>query len=263
MSNTSKTLFSKNACNTNINQTSINQTTISSLVMLEEKTMINIFPKYLSLSNLSKMFSTMFIMFILLMLMLALPLGMGFAGVLQAQTDSITIRGNIVIADVSQAQTGFYDYKVTDIDGNEFDMSQLKGKKILIVNVASRCGLTPQYTKLQELYEKYGDKNFVIIAFPANNFRGQEPGTNAEIKEFCTQNYSVTFPIMSKIDVVGENKAPIYQWLTEKDKNGKMDVEVIWNFQKFMVDENGNLVDSVHPREDPFCEKIVLWIENQ
>ena len=168
----------------------------------------------------------------------------------------------MVFAGISQAQTGFYDFKVTDIDGKEFDMSSLKGKKVLIVNVASRCGQTPQYAKLQELYEKYGDKNFVIIGFPANNFGGQEPGTNAEIKEFCTQNYSVTFPMMSKIDVVGVNKAPIYQWLTEKAKNGKMDTEVQWNFQKFMIDENGNWVDFVPPREDPFSEKIVQWLVN-
>ena len=169
----------------------------------------------------------------------------------------------VMFAGILQAQTTLYNFKVTDIDGKEFDMSSLKGKKVLIVNVASKCGLTPQYAKLQELYEKYGDKNFVIIGFPANNFREQEPGTNAEIKEFCTQNYGVTFPIMSKIDVIGENKAPIYQWLTEKAKNGKMDTEVQWNFQKFMIDENGNWVDFAAPREEPFSEKIVQWIERK
>ena len=169
----------------------------------------------------------------------------------------------VTFAGFVQAQTGFYDFKVTDIDGKEFDMSSLKGKKVLIVNVASKCGLTPQYAKLQELYEKYGDRNFVIVGFPANNFREQEPGTNAEIKEFCTLNYNVTFLMMSKIDVVGENKAPIYQWLTEKAKNGKMDTEVQWNFQKFMIDENGNWIDFVPPREDPFSEKIVQWLEKK
>lgn len=157
----------------------------------------------------------------------------------------------------------FYDFKVEDIDGNEFDMSSLKGKKVLVVNVASKCGLTPQYTKLQELYEKYKDNNFVVIGFPANNFNGQEPGSNEEIKEFCALKYDVTFPMMSKIDVVGENKAPLYQWLTEKSENGKMDAEVQWNFQKFMIDENGNLVDFAAPREDPFSEKIVEWIEKK
>lgn len=156
-----------------------------------------------------------------------------------------------------------YDFKVTDIDGKEFDMAGLKGKKVLIVNVASKCGLTPQYAKLQELYEKYRDRNFVVIGFPANNFRGQEPLSNEEIKEFCTQEYNVTFPMMSKIDVVGEHKAPIYRWLTEKAVNGKLDAEVQWNFQKFMIDENGHVVDFAAPGDDPFSEKIVGWIEGK
>lgn len=158
-------------------------------------------------------------------------------------------------------QTSLYDFKVKDIDGKDFDMASLKGKKVLVVNVASKCGLTPQYEKLQQLYEKYKDQNFIVIGFPANNFNGQEPGTNEEIKTFCTLNYDVTFPMMSKIDVVGEDKAPIYKWLTEKSQNGKIDAEVQWNFQKFMIDENGHLVDFVPPREDPFSEKIVKWIE--
>lgn len=156
-----------------------------------------------------------------------------------------------------------YSFIVKDIDGKDFNLSSLKGKKVLIVNVASKCGLTPQYEKLQELYDKYKDKNFVIIGFPANNFKGQEPGTNEEIKTFCTSEYDVTFPMMSKIDVVGQHKAPIYKWLTEKDENGKMDAEVQWNFQKFMIDEEGNLVDFVPPREDPFSDKIINWIENK
>lgn len=170
---------------------------------------------------------------------------------------------SLIMISMVQEDKTVYDFKVTDIDGKEFDFSSLKGKKILVVNVASKCGLTPQYTKLQELYEKYKDKNFVIVGFPANNFNGQEPGTDEEIKTFCTLNYNVSFPMMSKIDVVGENKAPIYKWLTEKAENGKLDTEVQWNFQKFMIDENGHLVDFVPPREDPFCEKIVKWIEQK
>lgn len=154
-----------------------------------------------------------------------------------------------------------YDFKVKDIDGKEFDMSSLKGKKVLIVNVASKCGLTPQYEKLQALYTKYKDKNFIIIGFPSNNFKEQEPGSNQDIKQFCSLNYGVTFPMMSKVEVIGEHKAPIYKWLTEKSENGKLDAEVQWNFQKFMIDENGQLVDFVSPREDPFSEKIVKWIE--
>lgn len=163
---------------------------------------------------------------------------------------------------ISQSKN-LYSFKVKDIDGKEFDLSSLKGKKVLVVNVASKCGLTPQYEKLQELYEKYKDNNFVVIGFPANNFKGQEPGTDEEIKTFCTLTYNVSFPMMSKIDVVGENKAPLYAWLTEKSQNGKSDAEVQWNFQKFMVDENGNLVDFAAPREDPFSDKIIKWIENK
>ncbi|MBF0649782.1 glutathione peroxidase [Dysgonomonas sp. GY75] len=170
---------------------------------------------------------------------------------------------SLIMISMVQEDKTVYDFKVTDIDGKEFDFSSLKGKKILVVNVASKCGLTPQYTKLQELYEKYKDNNFVIVGFPANNFNGQEPGTDEEIKTFCTLNYNVSFPMMSKIDVVGENKAPIYKWLTEKAENGKLDTEVQWNFQKFMIDENGHLVDFVPPREDPFCDKIVKWIEQK
>lgn len=170
---------------------------------------------------------------------------------------------SLIMISMVQEDKTLYDFKVKDINGKEFDFSSLKGKKVLVVNVASKCGLTPQYTKLQELYEKYKDSNFVVIGFPANNFNGQEPGTDEEIKTFCTLNYNVSFPMMSKIDVVGENKAPIYKWLTEKAENGKLDTEVQWNFQKYMIDENGHLVDFVPPREDPFCDKIVKWIEQK
>ena len=156
-----------------------------------------------------------------------------------------------------------YDFKVQDIDGKTFDMASLKGKKVLIVNVASKCGFTPQYKDLEALYEKYKDRNFIIVGFPANNFMKQEPGTNAEIKKFCTLNYEVTFPMMSKIDVVGKNKAPICKWLTEKKVNKKMNAEVQWNFQKFMVNEKGELVGFVPPRDKPFCDTIVKWIEEK
>lgn len=156
-----------------------------------------------------------------------------------------------------------YDFKVEDIDGKVLDMSILKGKKVLVVNVASKCGLTPQYEQLEELQQKYKDKNFVIIGFPSNDFKGQEPGTNEEIKEFCSLTYGVTFPMMSKISVVGEDKAPIYKWLTQKSENGKFDAEVQWNFQKFMIDENGALVDFAPPRESPNSERIIKWIEGK
>lgn len=158
------------------------------------------------------------------------------------------------------ASLTLHDFKVVDIDGNEFDLSTLKGKKVLVVNVASRCGLTPQYEELQKLYNLYSSEGFVIIGFPANNFNGQEPGTNSEIKEFCTANYGVTFPMMDKISVKGDDIAPIYKWLTQKSENGVLDQEVTWNFQKYMINEEGLLVDVVMPKESPLSDKIVNWI---
>lgn len=155
----------------------------------------------------------------------------------------------------------FYDFTVKTIDGKDFPLSSLKGKKVLVVNVASKCGLTPQYAQLEKLYEKY--KDFVIIGFPANNFMGQEPGSNEEIAQFCSLNYDVTFPMMAKISVKGKEIAPLYQWLTEKKLNGKEDASVQWNFQKFMIDENGNWVGFASPKESPFSEKIVTWIEKE
>lgn len=157
----------------------------------------------------------------------------------------------------------FYDFTVKTIDGKDFPLSSLKGKKVLVVNVASKCGLTPQYAQLEKLYEKYKDKDFVIIGFPANNFMGQEPGSNEEIAQFCSLNYDVTFPMMAKISVKGKKIAPLYQWLTEKKLNGKEDASVQWNFQKFMIDENGNWVGFASPKESPFSEKIVTWIEKE
>jgi len=158
------------------------------------------------------------------------------------------------------SQNSFYDFKVRTLDGGNFDLASLKGKKVLVVNTASKCGLTPQYKQLQELYSKYGGEKFVIIGFPANNFLQQEPGSNSEIREFCTTNYGVTFPMMEKISVKGNDIHPLYKWLTDKSLNGVMDAPVTWNFQKFMIDENGRLVGMVPPRESPDCEKIINWI---
>lgn len=162
-----------------------------------------------------------------------------------------------------QTEQTFHDFIVKSIDGNEFDLATLKGKKVMVVNVASKCGLTPQYEALQTLYDKFKDRNFVIIGFPANNFMGQEPGTNAEIKEFCTLKYDVTFPMMSKISVRGKNQSPLYYWLTHKSENGEFDKKVTWNFQKFLIDENGHLVDVIQPKESPMSEKIVKWITGE
>ena len=161
-----------------------------------------------------------------------------------------------------QAQTNsIHQFKVTDINGKEFDMSTLKGKKVLVVNTASKCGLTPQYEQLQELYEKYKDKGFTIVGFPANDFMNQEPGSREEIQEFCTVNYGVTFKMMDKVSTKGKEQSPIYQWLTQKSKNGVKDSEVSWNFQKYLIDEDGKLVDFVAPKESPMSDKIVDWIK--
>jgi glutathione peroxidase len=160
-----------------------------------------------------------------------------------------------------QGNKSFYDLKALTIDGKEFSFSSLKGKKVLIVNTASRCGNTPQYEALEKLYQKYGGDNFVILGFPANNFLHQEPGTNEEIKEFCRLNYGVTFQMMSKISVKGDDMHPVYRWLTSKDENGVMDSEVKWNFQKYLVDKRGRLVNVIRPKEDPLSDEIVSWIE--
>ena len=156
-----------------------------------------------------------------------------------------------------------YDFKVTAIDGTTFDFSTLKGKKVMVVNTASKCGFTPQYEKLEELYNKYKDQNFTIIGFPANNFANQEPGSNNEIQEFCRKNYGVTFPMMAKISVKGDSIAPIYKWLTQKSLNGTLDSEVKWNFQKYLVDGKGSLVDVIYSATGPFSDKIVSWIEGK
>ncbi len=162
-----------------------------------------------------------------------------------------------------QENKTLYDFTAKTIDGQDFNFNQLKGKKVLIVNTASKCGYTPQYKQLEELFAKYKNGNFVIIGFPANNFLWQEPGTNGEIKEFCQKNYGVSFQMMEKISVKGKDMHPIYQWLTKKSLNGKMDAPVKWNFQKFMIDEKGQVVDVVYSAESPLSEKIVKWIEGK
>lgn len=153
-----------------------------------------------------------------------------------------------------------YSFKVEDLYGQNFDFSTLKGKKILIVNTASECGLTPQYKDLEALYKKYKDKNFIIIGFPANNFGSQEPGTNKEIATFCQKNYGVSFPMMAKISVKGSNIHPLYQFLTQKSKNGLHDSQVEWNFQKYLINENGELEKVILPQVLPTDASIVNWI---
>lgn len=165
------------------------------------------------------------------------------------------------ISFISCAQDSkFYDLKTKTIDGKDFAFSSLKGKKVMVVNTASKCGLTPQYEQLEKLYQTYKDSNFVIIGFPSNDFMSQEPGTNTEIAEFCQKNYGVSFQMMSKISVKGNDMDPVYEWLTKQSLNGKEDSDVRWNFQKYLIDESGNLVRVVEPRTLPDDESIVTWI---
>jgi len=172
----------------------------------------------------------------------------------------LILQGLFVMSGNAQQKT-FYDFSATTITGEVLDLSAFKGKKVLVVNTASKCGNTPQYKDLEELYRQYGGERFSIIGFPANNFGKQEPGTNEEIREFCTVNYGVTFPMMAKISVKGDDMAPVYKWLTSKQENGVMDSKVTWNFQKYMIDENGRLVGFVKPGESPKCDRIVDWIK--
>jgi glutathione peroxidase len=167
----------------------------------------------------------------------------------------------------NMAKQNFYEFleanpdaKVKSIDGKEFDYSSLKGKKVLVVNVASECGYTPQYEDLQKLYETYGDK-IVVLGFPANNFGGQEPGGNEEIQSFCKKNYGVTFPMFEKISVTGNDMHPLYKWLTSKDLNGWNDKQPKWNFCKYMINENGELTNYFSSAVKPMSNDIVGLIK--
>ena len=153
-----------------------------------------------------------------------------------------------------------YQFEVEDITGKVFPLSNLQGKKVMIVNTASKCGLTPQYKELEALYQQYKDKDFVIIGFPANNFLKQEPGTNEEIASFCQVNYGVSFPMMSKISVKGKDMHPLYQFLTQKAKNGVMDSKVSWNFQKYLIGKDGHLEKVIDPKTLPNDPEVIEWI---
>jgi len=165
----------------------------------------------------------------------------------------------IIAVTPALSQKSFYDFTVKTIDGQQFNFAELKGKKVMIVNTASKCGHTPQYKDLELLKKAYGSK-VVIIGFPANNFMNQEPGTNAEIKEFCTSNYGVSFQMMEKISVKGDDMHPLYQWLTKKSMNGVIDSDVSWNFQKYLIDENGKLVGYLKPGVKPLSDEVVMWV---
>ena len=156
-----------------------------------------------------------------------------------------------------------YKISVTDVEGNVFDFSGLDGKKILIVNTASKCMFAPQLRDLQKLYEKYKDKNFIVIAFPANDFFNREPRNNHEIAKLYAQKYRISFPIMSKVSVKGDSIHPIYDFLTHKSKNGSLDADVKWNFHKYLIDNHGYVFKSLNPGTKPFDTEIVEWIEKK
>lgn len=157
-----------------------------------------------------------------------------------------------------------YDFKAKSIDGNDFDFNSLKGKKVLIVNTASECGLTPQFEQLEEIYQAYKDSNFTIVGFPANNFGSQEPLSNSEIVTFCKKNFGVSFQMMEKISVLDKDVHPLYQWLVfnQREKSGDVEFNVQWNFHKFLIDEEGNFVGEVSPSILPNDEVITNWINS-
>lgn len=155
--------------------------------------------------------------------------------------------------------SSIYEFKVEGLEGGSIDFSKFKGKKIMIVNTASKCGNTPQYAELEQLYEKYQDK-LVIVGFPANNFGQQEPGSNEEIKEFCTKNYGVSFPMASKVSVKGDDVAPIYKYLTDEAKKLGFEDPVKWNFTKFLLDENGKLITVIHNKTKPMSEEVLKYL---
>lgn len=184
--------------------------------------------------------------------LLVLSIGLMACGNRQA---SITNNQTSISTAMNDTTKNIYSFKVESLDGGTIDFSSFKGKKILIVNTASECGYTPQYKDLEKLYKTFKDK-LVIVGFPANNFGGQEPGSNEQIKTFCTKNYGVSFPMGAKISVKGNDMAPVYQWLTQKEKNGVLDAEIKWNFNKFLLDENGRMLYKFESGVNPMSDEI-------
>lgn len=173
----------------------------------------------------------------------------------------MTPKNETTMMNTPVAKETIYQFQVEDLSGNSFDFASLKGKKIMIVNTASKCGLTPQYKDLEAVYKEYKDKGLVIVGFPANNFASQEPGTNEEIATFCQLNYGVTFPMMDKVSVKGDDMAAIYQFLTQKSKNGLQDSNVEWNFQKYLINEKGELEKVIAPRTLVTDPEVLNWIK--
>ncbi|MGI9532821.1 glutathione peroxidase [Lutimonas sp.] len=193
-------------------------------------------------------------------LIMFLSLFLVFASCKKDKTEVTKLEAAVIETKAQEGEV-IYQFQVTDLYGDDFNFSELKGKKIMVVNTASECGLTPQYEGLQKLYESYKDKNFVIVGFPANNFGGQEPGSDQQIAAFCKENYGVSFPMMSKISVKGSDMHEVYHFLTEKEKNGLQDSEVAWNFQKYLLNEQGELEKVISPNTLPTDAEIVNWIE--
>lgn len=181
---------------------------------------------------------------------------------LSSQLQAQTSKTKVSKTDKVMTKETIYQFKVQDLSGDPFDFASLKGKKILIVNTASKCGLTPQYKDLEAVYKEYKDKGFVIVGFPANNFASQEPGTNKEIETFCQQNYGVTFPMMDKVSVKGDDMCEVYKFLTQKSKNGLQDSEVEWNFQKYLINEKGELVKVIKPKTLVTEPEVINWIKS-
>jgi len=181
---------------------------------------------------------------------------------LSTQIQAQSKKSKLSKKDKDMTKETIYQFKVEDLSGDTFDFASLKGKKVMIVNTASKCGLTPQYKDLEAIYKEYKDKGFVIVGFPANNFASQEPGTNKEIETFCQQNYGVTFPMMDKVSVKGDDMCEVYKFLTQKSKNGLQDSEVEWNFQKYLINEKGELVKVIKPKTLPTDPEVINWIKS-
>lgn len=174
----------------------------------------------------------------------------------------ITISGSVAAQEKSTPETmSFHDLSAVDINGRPFSFSALKGHKVMVVNTASECGFTPQYKQLEELYGKYKAAGFIIIGFPSNDFGGQEPGDEKQIAAFCEKNFGVTFPLMAKVVTKGAGQSPVYAWLTKKSENGVLDSEVKWNFQKYLIDENGRLVEMLPSAVEPLSEPVLHWLD--
>jgi len=196
---------------------------------------------------------------------------LAFIGVLTGCNEANTVNENgpdrVEVAmneTYAEEANSFYDFKTETLMGEEFFFSNLKGKRVLVVNTASKCGYTPQYEQLQELYDTYGSEDFMVIGFPSNDFLKQEPGTNEEIAEFCKKNFGVTFPMMAKTPVKeGDHQHPVYAWLTHKDLNGVEDAKVSWNFNKFLIDENGKWVAHYSSKTSPMGEEIVSFAKGK